>query len=135
MFKATCDSLSHEFAKEMKHIFEMSMSGELNFFIDIQNKQSENGIFISQSKYVRDMVKKFDMKKEESCLYTYKHMCQNQLRFYRTGKCVNSTLYRSMIWSLLYITICTLNIAFSVGVCTIFQFNSKKSHLTTIKKI
>jgi hypothetical protein len=61
-------------------------------------------------------------------------MCQNQLRFYRTGKCVNSTLYRSMIWSLLYITICTLNIAFSVGVCTIFQLILKNHILQQLKK-
>jgi hypothetical protein len=47
VFKDTCDSLSYEFAKEIKSEFEMSMIGELNFFFDIQIKQSENKIFIS----------------------------------------------------------------------------------------
>jgi len=51
VFTASYDSLYHEFANEMKSEFEMSMIGELNFFLSIQVKQYDNTIFISQSKY------------------------------------------------------------------------------------
>jgi hypothetical protein len=51
-----------------------------------------------------------------------------------TGKCVDSTLYKSMIGCLLYITT-RPDIAFSVGMCTRFQSNPKKSHLTVVKRI
>lgn len=47
VFGSTLDSLSHEFAYEMKFEFEMSIIGELSFFLGIQVKQTENGIFIS----------------------------------------------------------------------------------------
>jgi hypothetical protein len=51
VFRATHGSLSHKFANEMKSEFEMSMMGELNFFLGIQVKKYDNGIFISQSNY------------------------------------------------------------------------------------
>ena len=60
-FEATSDSFSYKFAKEMKFEFEMSMISKLNFFTSIQIKQSENVNFNSQFKYVRDMVKKFNI--------------------------------------------------------------------------
>jgi hypothetical protein len=51
------------------------------------------------------------------------------------GKCVDSKLYRSMIGSLLYIIATKPDIAFSVGVCAIFQSNLKESYLTTVNRI
>ena len=60
-FEATSDSFSYKFAKKMKFEFEMSMISKLNFFTSIQIKQSENVNFNSQFKYVRDMVKKFNI--------------------------------------------------------------------------
>jgi len=61
IFGATLDSLAHEFSEEMKQEFEMSMIGELNYFLGLQVKQSAEGIFISQSKYARDLVKRFGL--------------------------------------------------------------------------
>lgn len=53
------DDLCKEFAKEMLNEFEMPMIGELSFFIGLQVSQLEDGIFISWSKYVKEMLKKF----------------------------------------------------------------------------
>jgi hypothetical protein len=50
-----------QFVKVMEHEFEMSMIGELTFFLGLQIKQCDDGIFISQSNYVKNMLKKFDM--------------------------------------------------------------------------
>jgi hypothetical protein len=61
IFGATLDSLAHEFFEEMKQEFEMSMIGELNYFLGLQVKQTAEGIFISQSKYARDLVKRFGL--------------------------------------------------------------------------
>jgi len=61
IFGATLDSLAHEFSKEMKQEFEMSMIGELNYFLGLQVKQTAEGIFISQSKYAKDLVKRFGL--------------------------------------------------------------------------
>ncbi|XP_070014480.1 uncharacterized protein [Nicotiana sylvestris] len=60
-FGATIDSLCEEFAKLMGSKFEMSMMGELNFFLGLQVKQSSKGTFICQQKYIRELLKRFDM--------------------------------------------------------------------------
>ena len=53
--------LSEIFASKMNKEFEMSMLGELTFFLGLQVYQLEKGIFISQTKYIKDMLKKFKM--------------------------------------------------------------------------
>jgi hypothetical protein len=64
IFGLTNDALSHEFATMMSREFEMSMIGELNFFLGFQIKQMDHGTFVSQDKYLKDILKKFDM---ENC--------------------------------------------------------------------
>jgi hypothetical protein len=61
IFGATLDSQGHEFAEEMKQEFEMSMIGELTYFLGMQVKQTSEGIFISQTKYAKDLVKRFGL--------------------------------------------------------------------------
>ncbi|KAJ9544220.1 hypothetical protein OSB04_023927 [Centaurea solstitialis] len=53
--------LCKKFESLMQSQYKMSMMGELTYFLGLQDKQSEKGIFISQGKYVRDMLKKFDL--------------------------------------------------------------------------
>ncbi|GKA76954.1 retrovirus-related pol polyprotein from transposon TNT 1-94 [Tanacetum coccineum] len=64
IFGSTCQDMCDEFAKIMHDEFEMSMMGELNFFLGLQIKQMEDGIFFNQSKYIKEMLKKFGL--EES---------------------------------------------------------------------
>ncbi|GJX76945.1 retrovirus-related pol polyprotein from transposon TNT 1-94 [Tanacetum coccineum] len=62
IFGSTCQDMCDEFAKIMHDEFEMSMMGELNFFLGLQIKQMEDGIFFNQSKYIKEMLKKFGLK-------------------------------------------------------------------------
>ena len=92
------------------------MVGELNYFLDLQVKQSNEWIFISQSKYARNLVKKFGLE-------TSKHIktpmrTNEKLSKDENGISVDPTLYRSMIGSLLYLIVSRPNICFSVRVCT-----------------
>ena len=59
VFGATNDSFAHSFADEMKVMFEMSMVGELTYFLGLQVKQTDLGIYINQAKYARNLVKRF----------------------------------------------------------------------------
>ncbi|GJX79550.1 copia protein [Tanacetum coccineum] len=59
LLRSTCQELCDDFAKIMHDEFEMSMMGELNFFLGLQIKQLEDGIFFNQSKYIKEMLKKF----------------------------------------------------------------------------
>ena len=117
----------------MKKEFEMSMVGELTFFLGFQVKQRKEGIFISQEKYARNIVKKFglDSKKHASTTMS----SSTKLNVDSSGVEVSPTLYRSIIRSLLYLKASRLDIAFSVGVCARYQAAPKESHLTTVKRI
>jgi hypothetical protein len=111
----------------------MSMIGELNYFLSLQVKQTTEGIFISQSKYAKDLVKWFglDGKSRARTLMSTSVKISGDL----AGKSVDPSIYRSMISSLLYLTASQPDIAFSVGVCARFQANPKESHFTTVKHI
>ena len=113
VFGATIDARAIEFSEEMKKEFEMGMVGELTFFLGLQVKQRKEGIFISQEKYTRNIVKKFglDSKKHASTPMSL----QSLILIFRVE--ANPILYRSIIGSLLYLTASRPAIAFSVGVC------------------
>ena len=114
VFGSTIDHLALEFSEEMKKEFEMSMVGELNYFLGLQVKQRKDGIFISQEKYTKNLVKRFglDFKKHTSTPMS----SSIKLSLDVAGVEVDPTLYRSMIGSLIYLTASRPNIAFIVGV-------------------
>ena len=133
VFGATIDARAIEFSEEMKKEFKMSMVGELTFFLGFQVKQKKEGIFISQEKYVRNIVKRFelDSKKHASTPMS----SSTKLNIDSSGVEVSPTLYRSIIGSLLYLITSRPDIAFSVGVCARYQAAPRESHLTAVKRI
>jgi hypothetical protein len=86
----------------MKQEFVMSMICELNYFMGLQVKQTFEGIFISQSKYAKDLVKRFGLDGKSHARTPMRTSVKISANL--TGKEVNPTLYRSMIGSLLYLT-------------------------------
>ena len=97
--------------------FEMSMMGELKFFLGFQIKQVKDGTFINQMKYTHDMLKKFDMvsaKPIKTPMPTNGHLDLND-----EGKAVDTKVYRSMIGSLLYLCASRLDIMLSVCACVL----------------
>ena len=102
----------------MSKRFEMSMMGELKFFLGFQIKQVKDGTFISQTKYTRDMLKKFDMvnaKPIKTPMPTNGHLDLND-----EGKAMDTKVYRSMIGSLLYLCAFRPDIMLSVCMRAIF---------------
>ena len=93
----------------------MSMIGELNHFLGLQIYQQESSIFLSQSKYARNLVKKFGLEFASSFRTPMSSNVRLTVDF--LGKSVDSSLYRSMIGSLLYLTASRPDISYSVGVC------------------
>ncbi|KAJ9545159.1 hypothetical protein OSB04_024866 [Centaurea solstitialis] len=133
IFGSTNPELCTKFSKIMETEFEMSMMGELNFFLGIQVKQNPDGIFINQSKYIKDMLKKFNM---TDCSPIKTPMpTGNLLGPDLAGKPVDQKIYRSMIGSLLYLTATRPDIMFATCFCARFQANPKESHLAAVKRI
>jgi hypothetical protein len=133
IFGSTNQSFCEEFGKMMSREFEMSMIGELSFFLRLQVKQLKEGTFVCQSKYVRDLLKKFGMKDAKPIKTP---MATNgYLDLDEGGKPVDLKLYRSMIGSLLYLTTPRPDIMFSVCMCARFQAAPRECYLTAVKRI
>jgi hypothetical protein len=90
------------FAEDMSREFEMSMMGELQFFLGLQFKQSKEETFVHQVKYTKDIVRKFEM--EDSNAMTTPMSTTTALDVNEEGEHVDQKEYRSMIGSLLYLT-------------------------------
>ena len=133
IFGSTNDSMCEWFSKCMSSEFDMSMMGELNYFLGLQIKQSKDGIYVHQSKYVKNLLTRFgfDNVKPKST-----PMNQNsKLTSDEKGKDVDIKKYRGMIGSLLYLTASRPDIMYSVCVCARFQAKPKESHLNAVKRI
>ncbi|KAK6153484.1 hypothetical protein DH2020_013123 [Rehmannia glutinosa] len=117
----------------MQGKFEMSMMGELTFFLGLQVKQLKDGTFISQTKYTRDLMKKFGMEEKSSVKIPMNTSVKMDMD--ADGKAVDQTRYRALIRSLLYLTASRLDITFAVSVCARFQSTPKESHMTAAKRI
>ena len=122
-----------EFAKYMQGEFEMSMMGELNFFLELQIKQSSERTFINQAKYTKELLKRFVMigvKPLSTCMSIFVKLDRD-----KNGKNVDKKFYRSMIDSLFYLIASKPDIKFSVCICARFQSCPKESHLYAVKCI
>ncbi|GJW05773.1 putative ribonuclease H-like domain-containing protein [Tanacetum coccineum] len=113
--------------------FQMSSMGELTFFLGLQVKQNKGGIFISQDKYVAEILKKFDLVSVKAAITPM----ETKLPLTKDEEAfdVDVHLYRSMIGSLMYLTASRPDIMYAVCVCSRFQVTPKTSHLNAVKRI
>ncbi|KAK6151857.1 hypothetical protein DH2020_014492 [Rehmannia glutinosa] len=132
IFGSTNKELCDKFSNLMQGKFEMSMMGELTFFLGLQVKQMKDGIFISQTKYTIDLMKKFGMEEISSVKIPMNTSVKMDMD--AEGKVVDQTRYRALIGSLLYLTTSMPDITFAVGVCARFQSAPKESHMTIAKR-
>ncbi|GJV34296.1 putative ribonuclease H-like domain-containing protein [Tanacetum coccineum] len=133
IFGSTNKELCTGFEKLMKDKFQMSSMGELTFFLGLQVQQKEDGIFISQDKYVAEILKKFnysDVKSASTPVDLEKPLVKD-----RDVDDVDVHLYRSMIGSLMYLTTSRPDIMFAVCACARFHVTPKTSHLLAVKRI
>nr|GEV73657.1 retrovirus-related Pol polyprotein from transposon TNT 1-94 [Tanacetum cinerariifolium] len=133
IFGSNCQDMCDEFAKVMHDEFEITMMGELNFFLGLQIKQMEDGIFFSQSINIKEMLKKFSLEDSKPM----KTPMSSNSKLMKDEECesVDSTKYRGMICSLLYLTKSRPDIMFSVCLCAHFKEAPKTSHLEAVKHI
>ncbi|GKB24308.1 putative ribonuclease H-like domain-containing protein [Tanacetum coccineum] len=131
IFGSTKQSMCTKFEECMHKRFQMSSMGELTFFLGLQVKQQPDGIFISQNKYVVDILKKFDfwsIRTATTPIESNKPLVKDE-----DGVDVDVYVYKSMIGSLMYLTASRPYIMFAVCACARFQVNPKASHLNAVK--
>ena len=129
IFGSTNASFCKEFSKLMQNEFEMSMMGELKFFLGIQINQCKDGVYVHQSKYTKELLKKFKL---ENCkeMNTPMHPTCT-LSKEDTGSKVDQKLFRGMIGSFIYLTAYKPDILINVCLCERFQYPIE-SHLTVV---
>jgi hypothetical protein len=133
IFGSTNKSTCEEFSRIMIQKFKMSMMGELKYFLGFQVKQLQEGTFISQTKYIQDILTKFGMKDAKPIktpMGTNGHLDLDT-----RGKSVDQKVYQSMIGSLLYLCASQPDIMLSVYICARFQADPKEVHLRAVKRI
>nr|GEX15050.1 hypothetical protein [Tanacetum cinerariifolium] len=132
IFGFTNPNLSKRFEKLMHNKFEMSMMGELKFFLGIQIHQSPRGIFINQAKYAQEILIKHGM---TSCDSVGTPMATKHLDADLSRTPVDQTKYRSMVGALMYLTASRPDIVHATCYCARYQAKLTKKHLTVIKQI
>jgi hypothetical protein len=126
-------STNQKFCDMMSQNFEMSMIGELSFFLGLQVKQPKDETFICQSKYVNDLLNRFGMDNSKSIKTPM--AINDHLDIDERGNLVDLKLYRSIIGSLLYLTASRPDIMFSICMCARFQVSPKECHMMIVKRI
>jgi hypothetical protein len=133
IFGSDDDRLSQKFAKDMQNEFEMSLLGELSFFLGLQICQSDQGIFISQTKYIREMLKRFGMEDCKPIITPMQTSCK--LSKDDDSKSTDQRKYRSMIGILLYVIASRPNVMQAVEQVAQFQAAPKESHVLAVQRI
>eukprot|EP00253_Pinus_taeda_P030559 PITA_30559 len=127
------EAMSQNFALVMQKEFEMSLLGELTYFLGLQIQQNEDGIFLSQTKYLKKILKKYGMEDSKPVCTPMVTGCS--LSANDESVVVHQPTYRSMIVSLLYLTGTRPDIMHAVGIVGRFQANPKETHLQAVKRI
>ncbi|WVZ80765.1 hypothetical protein U9M48_028218 [Paspalum notatum var. saurae] len=122
-------ALLSKFAEQISTEFEMSLMGELQFFLRLQIKQSPEGTFVHQAEYTNDILKKFDM------AHRYPMGINTALDADEEEDAVDKKEYRGMIGSFLYLTATRPDIQFVVCLCAHFQASPWTSHRKVVKHI
>jgi hypothetical protein len=133
IFGGSSHTLVSRFQEMMESEFQMSMMGELTFFLGIQVKQTKQSTFVHQAKYTKELMKKFNMtelKPVSTLMSSTASLGPNE-----DGEAVDQREYRSMIDSLLYLTVTRLDIQFSVGLCACFQASPHSSHRMAVQRV
>ncbi|GJY30664.1 retrovirus-related pol polyprotein from transposon TNT 1-94 [Tanacetum coccineum] len=133
IFAASTPELCDLFAKIMYSKFNMSMMGKISFFLGMQIFQNPRGIFINQSKYALESLKKYGF---DSCDPVDTPMVEkSKLDEDKEGKSVDPSHYRGMIGTLLYLTASRPDLQFAICMCAHYQARPTEKHLYAVKRI
>ncbi|GKC61543.1 retrovirus-related pol polyprotein from transposon TNT 1-94, partial [Tanacetum coccineum] len=133
IFASTDHNACNIFSKEMSSKFQMSMMGQMSFFLGLQVSQSPGGIFINQAKYALETLKKYGMDLTDPV--DTPMVDRLKLDEDLLGIPVDQTRFRGMVGSLMYLTSSRPDLVFAVCMCARYQAKPTKKHLEAIKRI
>ncbi|GJR76578.1 retrovirus-related pol polyprotein from transposon TNT 1-94 [Tanacetum coccineum] len=133
IFASTNTAMCNKFANMMITKFKMLMMGHMSFFLGLQISQSPRGMFLNQSKYASEIIKKYGLLTSD---YVDTPMMEkNKLDKDLPGTPVDATLYHGMIGSLIYLTSNKPGLIYAVCLCAWYQAKPTENHLNAVKRI
>nr|GEY41474.1 retrovirus-related Pol polyprotein from transposon TNT 1-94 [Tanacetum cinerariifolium] len=133
IFAASTPELCDLFANPMCSKFKTSIMGKISFFLGLHISQSPRGIFINQSKYVLESLKKYGF---ESCDRVDTPMVEkSKLYEDNEGKAIDPSHYRGMIGTLFYLIANRPDLQFAICMCARYQVRPTEKHVHTVKRI
>ncbi|GJZ17584.1 retrovirus-related pol polyprotein from transposon TNT 1-94 [Tanacetum coccineum] len=133
IFASTDHNACNTFSNEMSSKFQMSMMGQMSFFLGLQVSQSPRGIFINQAKYALETLKKYGM--DLSDPVDTPMVDRLKLDEDLMGIPVDQTRFRGMVGSLMYLTASRPDLVFAVCMCARYQAKPTKKHFEAIKRV
>ncbi|GJV02054.1 retrovirus-related pol polyprotein from transposon TNT 1-94 [Tanacetum coccineum] len=133
IFASTDHNACNIFSNEMSSKFQMSMMGQMSFFLGLQVSQSPGGIFINQAKYALKTLKKYGM--DLSDPVDTPMVDRLKLDEDLMGIPVDQTRFRGMVGSLMYLTASRPDLVFAVCMCARYQAKPTKKHFEAIKRV
>lgn len=133
IFTGNNPGMSDDFKKAMTKEFEMTDIGEMSYFLGVEVKQMQDGIFVSQKKYAEQILNKFKMKDCKPVVTPADPGMK--LSVDSTRESINPTLFKSLVGSLRYLTITRPDITYAVGLVSRFMEKPKQDHLIAAKRI
>lgn len=133
LITGSSQELIDQVKEDMKQAFEMTDLGKMHYFLSMEISQSREGIFICQKRYVKEMLKKFSM---ENCKPVSTHLMQN-LKLIKDdgGRKTDEKIYRSLVGSLLYLTITRPDITFAANLLSRFRQEPTEMHFQAAKRV
>ncbi|XP_028964571.1 uncharacterized mitochondrial protein AtMg00810-like [Malus domestica] len=118
---------------DLTKAFDMKDLGQLHYFLGLEISYVSTGLFVSQTKYIRELLQKVDLQDSKPCATPY-------LPYHRLLKTEGTPYhspdqYRSIVGALQYLTFIRPDIAFSVNQCCQFMHNPMDSHVVAVKRI
>ncbi|GJX72780.1 retrovirus-related pol polyprotein from transposon TNT 1-94 [Tanacetum coccineum] len=133
IFASTTPELCDQFSKIMCSKFKMSMMGKISFFLGLQISQSPRDIFLNQSKYALESLRKYGM--ESSGIVDTPMVKKSKLDEDPHGKAIDATHYRGMVGTLMYLTASRPDLTFVVCMCARYQAKPTEKHFHAVKRI
>ncbi|KAL8160151.1 hypothetical protein V2J09_001688, partial [Rumex salicifolius] len=133
MYTSSNEKLIREFKENMQAVFEMTDLGKMRFFLGVEVNQTANGVFICQKKYTREMLLTFGLLE---CNFVRNPIVPGEkLTLAGDGVLVDSTQYKQLIGSLLYLTNTRPDVMFVVGLLSRYMARPTRLHLQAAKRV
>ncbi|GJV30528.1 retrovirus-related pol polyprotein from transposon TNT 1-94 [Tanacetum coccineum] len=133
IFASTDPRDCDHFSNKMSSKFQMSMMGQISFFLGLQISQNPRGIFINQSKYSKEILNKFDLHNSDPI--DTPMVERTKLDEDLSGNPIDQTQYRGMVGCLMYLIASRPDLVFAVCMCARYQSKPTKKHLEAVKRI